>query len=167
MILILYSEDYSIKDSNCCSNSFTRLGYSLRTLSTLSQVTGYPIYRVSMYMSPDSHMKIAPNNTNKRTEKRMEKRIKKAKPFVSKKSFFGFLKLFYSLQNCNTFMLNLRQAGNKDHNPFLHKNPFSRCQKASLFHLVICIFLFKKLEQLNQNFGIAIVFVKKVCRFKG
>ena len=94
MLLILYSEDYSIKDSNCCSNSFTQLGYGLRTLNTLSQLTGYPIYRVSIYMSPDSHMKIAPNSTNKRTEKRMEKRIKKGKTVCQQKIFFRLFKTF-------------------------------------------------------------------------
>ena len=31
-----------------------RLGYSLRTLNTLSQVTGYPNYRVSIYLKDNS-----------------------------------------------------------------------------------------------------------------
>ena len=43
-------EQNIIKDSNYCSNSFTQLGYGLTTLNTLSQVTGYPIGRVSMHV---------------------------------------------------------------------------------------------------------------------
>ena len=43
-------EQNIIKHSNYCSNSFTQLGYGLTTLNTLSQVTGYPIGRVSMHV---------------------------------------------------------------------------------------------------------------------
>ena len=43
-------EQNILKDSNYCFNSFYRLGYSIRTLNTLSQVTGFPNYRVSIYV---------------------------------------------------------------------------------------------------------------------
>ena len=66
---------------------FTSVSYLDKTYTTTAQ-------EPSIYMSPDSHMKIAPNSTNKRTEKRMEKRIKKGKTVCQQKIFFWLFKTF-------------------------------------------------------------------------
>ena len=54
-----HTEQNILKVSNWCFNSYTRLGYGLWTLNTLSQVTGYPSWRVSIYLMVEKLKKVS------------------------------------------------------------------------------------------------------------